>query len=366
MKKRAGLILLVALGLIFGMSVHRPAAPPAATPTPAAAVTATLAATPSPSPTPVPTSSPTPAPVRYVLSFVGDCTLATLHEWQTTRGSFPDLVDGDWNYPFANVRDYFLEDDLTLANLECAFTDRTAPVSKDYRFRATPAHAEILRAGGVEAVSLANNHSGDYGAEGYADTAAALADQGVSYTDGETPLLYDCGGLLVGILSFNTVEAFPPEAGWLAQGQAQVEELEAQGADLVVAFLHWGWEYRAEPDPWQVELAHGLVDAGADMVVGSHAHVLQRLEYYQDCPIFYSLGNFCFGGNTSPPDLDTVIVQQAVWVDAAGTVSLGALELVPCSISSQPGRTNFQPTPYAPDSEGYARVLEKLQIEPAA
>jgi len=108
------------------------------------------------------------------------------------------------------------------------------------------------------------------------------------------------------------------------------------------------------------ELAHRLADLGFDMVLGSHPHILLPAEIYAGVPIFYSLGNFCFGGHANPADKDTVIVRQHVLLDEAGEFVLGETELVPCAISSTAELNDFRPTPCAPESAGYARVLEKL------
>ena len=106
--------------------------------------------------------------------------------------------------------------------------------------------------------------------------------------------------------------------------------------------------------------ADSILDAGADIVFGSHPHVLQPIEEYGGGIIFYSLGNFSFGGNGAPKDYDTALVQQEVIRDAEGTVSLGQLSIVPASVSSVAERNNFQPTPYEPGTEEYNRVLSKL------
>ena len=139
-----------------------------------------------------------------------------------------------------------------------------------------------------------------------------------------------------------------------------LEALREQGVDLIIFAPHWGVEGTYHPTEEQKQVGHAAIDAGADIVFGSHPHVLQPIEEYGGGIIFYSLGNFSFGGNGAPKDYDTALVQQEVIRDAEGTVRLGQLTIVPASVSSVAGRNNFQPTPYEPGTEEYNRVLSKL------
>ena len=111
-----------------------------------------------------------------------------------------------------------------------------------------------------------------------------------------------------------------------------------------------------------VKLAHALAELGFDMVVGGHAHVLQPTEVYEGVPIFYSLGNFCFGGHSNPRDKDCVIVRQEIVSPAEGEYALGNTELIPCRISTTDSVNDFCPTPYDAESTDYFRVLEKLGV----
>ena len=130
--------------------------------------------------------------------------------------------------------------------------------------------------------------------------------------------------------------------------------------DLVVFAPHWGVEGTYRPTEEQKQVGHAAIDAGADIVFGSHPHVLQPIEEYGGGILFYSLGNFSFGGNGAPRDYDTALVQQEIIRDGEGNVRLGQLTVVPASVSSVTGRNNFQPTPYEPGTEAYNRVLSKL------
>ena len=136
--------------------------------------------------------------------------------------------------------------------------------------------------------------------------------------------------------------------------------LKEQNCDLIIFAPHWGVEGAYHPTAQQTKLGHAAIDAGADIVWGCHPHVLQNVEEYNGGIIYYSLGNFSFGGNGYPRDYDTALLQQEVIRSADGTVSLGELTMIPASVSSVPERNNYQPTPYESGTDGYARVIQKL------
>ena len=143
----------------------------------------------------------------------------------------------------------------------------------------------------------------------------------------------------------------------LNAGIAAVKEA---GAEFVIAALHFGDEgsYRVNAD--QRTQAHAAVDAGADFVYGSHAHTLQPCEEYKGVWIYYSMGNWTFGGNTNPRDKDTFILRLTVERADDGSVAVLEREHIPCACSGETNRNNYQPVPYEKDSEDYKRVLSKL------
>ena len=137
--------------------------------------------------------------------------------------------------------------------------------------------------------------------------------------------------------------------------------LREQGAELIVVAAHWGDEGKYRPTEKQINDGHAMIDAGADIIYGHHPHVLQKIEEYNDGIIYYSLGNFSFGGNTFPRDRDSAIVQQTVIRDPDGTIRLGELKILPvCITSTGTTQNNFQPILYEEGSEDYNRTLTKL------
>ncbi len=371
--------VILALAACLCACSHRPA--PAETPAPTAEATLAPSYEPTPEPVPVPTPESTPKPTlepmpeptpppreRWTISFAGDCTIGTLHAWQNiaTPINMLHVMNGDWSYPFSNVSELFFNDDLTVVNLEGAFTEANIPRSKAYCFKAPPEAAETLVCGGIEAVTLANNHSRDYGTQGLEDTRAALDARGILWTDEGTPIrcVLPDGGPCLGILSFNCVETelTPGDVdAYMRRLSPLIAELRAEDCDLVIAFLHWGWEYRKEPEQWMEDFAHRLASEGCDMVVGSHPHVLQRFELWEGTPICYSLGNFCFGGHSKPKDMDSAILRQHI-VRTADGFALGETEFLPCTISGVAERNDFCPTPCEPESPAARRILEKLAL----
>lgn len=295
-----------------------------------------------------------PQPEVFTLTFVGDCTLGTDKNSYGAPTSFVSVIGENYDYPFQNVVEYFENDDFTMVNLEGVLADSGASSGGTFSFRGPTAYTQILTGSSVEAVTLANNHTMDYYRAGYDSTLSALEDAGVAYVEHQGTLLYTTdSGLTLGFCAaWYTVD--------LELVTEQIASLRAQGAEVIVMALHWGAEGAYRPIPDQEKLAHQLIDAGVDILYGHHSHVLQKIEEYEGGIIYYSLGNFCFGGHTWPRDLDSVIVQQEIIREPDGNVHRGGTNLIPVSISSTTPSNNFQPTPYEPDSEEYLRVLSKL------
>ena len=295
-----------------------------------------------------------PKEERFLLSFVGDCTLGCRDGHSYIELGFTKTIGEDYGYPFRNVIDYFTGDDFTMVNLEGALCDTGFPVKKAHTFRGPTAYVNILTENSVEAVTLANNHTLDYSQKGYDTTVATLEAAGVPYVERDSSKIVTTdSGLTVGI--YGAVYYLFDEADMVAEIAALKEQ-----ADVVVFAPHWGVEGTYTPTRKQTDLAHLAIDAGADIVYGSHPHVLQPIEAYNGGIIYYSLGNFSFGGNIYPEDYDSALIRQEVirWSD--GTVSLGKTEIVPVSLSSVSGKNNYQPTPYGQNTPEYDRVMEKL------
>ena len=310
--------------------------------------------------------TPTPDPVRtYTMSFAGDCTIGSLIEWQGAEpGDFQSVVGTNYAYPLSGVKHIFEADDLTMVNLEGTFTTSYDAVEKPYRFRADPAYVQVLVEGSVEAVSASNNHADDFFDTGVSDTLSAVTGAGLQYARAGSPMIREMdGGLKIGVVAYNTVENWSGEDVWRAAVQTDIEACKQAECDLIIGFMHWGTvEYLTEPEDWEVQFAHDMVDWGCNMIVGGHAHILQRMEYYNNVPIFYSMGNFCYGGHLNPPDKDSVIVQaEFTYNSLTDEVSRSGLQVIPCLVSSRTDANDYCPTPCQEGSEDYQRIVERLE-----
>jgi poly-gamma-glutamate synthesis protein (capsule biosynthesis protein) len=291
---------------------------------------------------------------RFVLTFLGDCTLGSTPGDAAAAHSFVKTIGEDYDYPFAHVKQYFEADDFTFANLECVFTDEKLYSESYFAFRGPTAYTQILTGSSVEAVTLANNHTGDFHTKGLTHTKDALNAAHVTYVEKDASAIHVTeSGLTIGLYAVNFVLDE-------RDMKAEIQELKDHGAELIIVAFHWGSEGHYRPGAMQVQNAQKAVDAGAHIVYGAHPHVLQKIEEYNGGIIYYSLGNFSFGGNNFPRDMDSAILQQEVIREPDGTIRLGELNIVPVSISSMERQNNFQPIPYEAGTEAYDRTLSKL------
>ena len=297
------------------------------------------------------------SPVSLTLSVVGDCTLGTdeTFDYDTSLNAYYENYGAD--YFLQNVKDIFYADDLTIANFEGTLTDSDEREDKTFAFKAPASYASILTGGSVEAVNTANNHSHDYGDQSFDDTLAALDDAGIVHFGYDETAVMDVKGIKVGLVGIYELYDHLEREQQLKDNIAKVK---ADGAQLIVVIFHWGNETETVPDSNQTTLGRIAIDEGADLVCGHHPHVLQGIETYKGRNIVYSLGNFCFGGNSSPSDMDTMIYQQTFTIDADGVKKDNVTNIIPCSISSAAydGYNNYQPTPAEGDEA--TRILGKI------
>lgn len=297
------------------------------------------------------------SPVSLTLSVVGDCTLGTdeTFDYDISLNAYYENYGAD--YFLQNVKDIFSTDDLTIANFEGTLTDSDEREDKTFAFKAPASYASILTGGSVEAVNTANNHSHDYGDQSFDDTLAALDDAGIVHFGYDETAVMDVKGIKVGLVGIYELYDHLEREQQLKDNIAKVK---ADGAQLIVVIFHWGNETETVPDSNQTTLGRIAIDEGADLVCGHHPHVLQGIETYKGRNIVYSLGNFCFGGNSSPSDMDTMIYQQTFTIDANGVKKDNVTNIIPCSISSAAydGYNNYQPTPAEGDEA--TRILGKI------
>lgn len=257
------------------------------------------------------------------LAFVGDVLFAGTVEAQ--------LKQNGYDYPYREVKNCLEEPDVTAANLETPVSERgAAALQKEYTYRSSPQALPAFVQAGFDLVNLANNHVLDYGRDALLDTLSHLDKEGIRRVgagrdeeEAFSPVIVERKGIKLAFLGFSRVV---PDVSWYAgkgkpgvagtydhllpQVKKAIDDARAE-ADLVIVMVHWGLERKEKPEQYQRNLAHMYIDAGADLVVGSHPHVLQGFEMYKGKWIAYSLGNFLFTTNEVSATWETVILEAA-------------------------------------------------------
>lgn len=293
---------------------------------------------------------------EIVLSAAGDCTIGTDPSFDANT-SLPTMVkkkNNDYSYLFKNVQPVFSKDDVTMVNLETTFTNASSRADKTFTFKAPPEFASSLNSGSIEGVNISNNHIRDFLQRGFDDTLSTLKQYKVSYFGEGNKWMTEVKGVKVGFLGYQ---------GWSNDDKTKsavkkdIEELRKEGCAIVVVNFHWGIERQYYPDTTQKSLGHYAVDSGADIVIGHHPHVIQGIENYKGKIIAYSMGNFCFGGNSNPSDKDSMILQAKFYVDD-NKLTKYDLKVIPCSISTVQNLNDYCPTPLEGSSK--TKVMDKL------
>jgi len=302
---------------------------------------------------------------ELVLSFVGDIM------FDKTVAGFIESKGGD--YTFQGYEKYFKGSDIVFGNLETSVSYRGQPIQgKNYTFRSSPEVVPFLKKNNITALSIANNHVLDYGLAAFSDTMKVMKENGISYGGGGSNkkealegVVIEKKGIKIGFIAFTRVT---PSVDWYAGakkpgiiGAYKVHEAEVLKAvkdlksrcNIMVVSLHWGKEGSAVVRNKDIELAHKLVDSGADVIMGHHPHVVQSLELYKDKLIIYSLGNFIF--TTSYSELNNKTIMVTARYDKSG--KLKVVEAVPGIIKW--GR----PVPMEPaEGKEFIDYLNKMNI----
>ena len=284
-----------------------------------------------------------------------------------------------WPLYFAGVKAMLDSADLALVNLECPFTERGVKLVKNFNFQARSELVEILKAGSIDLVTLANNHTMDYGSVGLEDTITTLKSAGIAYfgagenlARARAPAILEAQGLRIGFLgyyfqtaadmleprSLHATTTSPGVAGCYVDTDCIAQQVTddvrrlVPEVDAAIVYFHWGKENSTEVRDYQVTLAHLCIDLGCKAVLGAHPHRFQGVELYRNAPIFYSLGNFVYGGRKDPQDTFSAIALLHLRKDApiAATV-------VPIQVTRWP-EAPFQPFVLANNArdEGLVRI----------
>lgn len=250
---------------------------------------------------------------------------------------------GDINFTMRNIRELLLSDDLTIVNFEGTLTDSTyVPSEKkenQFLFSAPPSYVTMLSDNGVEAVALENNHTMDHGEDAYQDTMNALDKAGIVYSNSTTVGVYEVKGVKIAMLSYLCIDRY--DSLW-DKVPADIAAAKAE-YPIVICNFHWGNEKDYSPTKNQIKMGHLAVDSGADLVLGHHSHRMNPIEQYKGVYICYSLGNFCFSGNSKPSDMTSFVFQTRFRVKD-GVVSNEGFRIIPIRISSRTDYNDFTPT----------------------
>lgn len=302
----------------------------------------------------------TAAPFSITLSFVGDCLLAT--DARTSySNSFEEVANRESpEYFLSKVSHIFLNDDFTIADCENVFSDSDNLVMADkgqyddpdieaYWFKYKSAGANILKVGGVDMVSVDNNHINDYGLQGHTDTEDALDAADILWGEAGKIVYYKKEGYKIAVVCFSMYSNY--------QAEIAMDYLEKakKKSDYQIIYFHGGKEAIHQPEQWKIDACHNFIDNGADLIMGDHPHVLQPREIYKGKTIIYSLGNFVFGGNRHPENR-TIIYQHTLTINPDNTLLGEVGNIIPCYVYTG-DINNWQPA-IIEDEETKQKVLD--------
>ncbi len=294
-----------------------------------------------------------------VLTFGGDAVLGGRESYYKNPEGFPAVVEKEGaGWPFSGLQSIFKGDDLTSVNLECVLKENSTgeDLTKSWRFRGLPSYGEILPLSSVEMVNLANNHTIDYGPEGYASTMENLEGR-AAYSGNEINTLVTLKGHVFGFGGCRET-TYLQDPGII---ERDIESLRAMGAEYVIYQCHWGQEYSPNHSALQEAMARCCQRAGADLVVGHHPHVVQGIDYIGEMPVVYSLGNLVFGGTIQLRTYEGLLV-QAVF-DPDNKKRSPQLRLIPILTSSRAEEriNDYRPVPAR--GGDWLRILQAVQAD---
>lgn len=292
-------------------------------------------------------------PRAFTVTVGGDTTLGSTDALRKRDDCFEKVVESEgYAWPFSGLVDLFSQDDMTLVNFEGTLTQSESKKEKKFNFKAPAAYTEILTSGSVEAVNVANNHIVDYGDDGKADTLQNLQDAGLVVSGGGVLGIFEKDGVKVGMTGY----CFPYSNG-KKDISKDVKTLREMGCQIVIASFHWGSEYSYDFTAEQRSIGRAAINAGADVVVGHHPHVVQGIEKYKGRYILYSLGNLVFGGNVDPDDRDAYVARLHFTVTEDGSEP-PELEIIPIRLTEKEKGTDYRPV--LAEGEEAGRIEKKI------
>ena len=298
-----------------------------------------------------------------MLTVGGDAVLGTREAWKERADAFPATLETqgiDW--PFGGLQELFSTDDMTFINLECVLKETSAGERKTklYRFRGLPAYAQCLTAGSVEQVNIANNHVIDYGQAGKTATIEALQAEGIPYSGYGELYVWEKDGVKIGFAGCRET-TYKGDKQIIARETRQLRSL---GCDVVIYTCHWGTEYAALHNELQQEMAQAAADAGVDIVIGGHPHVVQGIADVDGTVVLWSLGNLMFGGTIELDTFDAALARITLQFDGNGYVGC-RVSYVPILTSSLAAQGTNDYHPVLAEGQDAERILAAIQADTA-
>ena len=295
--------------------------------------------------------------VEITISAAGDVTLggdSRLLGYHQFMEVF-ERNNRDFSYFLRYVRHIFEDSDLSIVNLEGTLTYATEHIYAPFVFRAPPSFARILTYGAVDIVTVANNHTFDFFEAGYRDTLDALGAENIRYFGNDINTILDINGIPVGLFGFLMWEDSPYHRRNIENA---IADLQQRGAQLIIAYHHWGIMGETLAAPYQQALGQFTLDKGAHLVLGSHPHNVQGIQEHNGRFIVHSLADFSYGGHSHPEDHDSFIFQQTFTFVDGELQDTQDINIIPIMMSSTRYYNNFQPI--VADHEDAIRIKDRL------
>ncbi|MEG0494521.1 MAG: CapA family protein [Clostridia bacterium] len=303
---------------------------------------------------------------EITITLGGDCVLGTREEWKEETDTFDSCIASKgFAYPFSKLAEVFQKDDMSLINLECVLqeTNRGHDHQKQHTFRGQPSYAQMLLHAGIEQVNLANNHTVDYTRSGMKATLEALEAAGVAYSGNKHLYVFEKNGHRIGFGGCR-------ETTFLRSKPTvyrDIQKLKKMSCDVIIYSCHWGKEYSPTHNGTQERMAQYAINSGADLVVGTHPHVVQGIETRKNSDgtrnavVLYSLGNLVFGGTHEMKTFDAMLAQATLRFDNDGTYLGVKISLLPVLTSASVPANDF--CPILATGEDAQRILKLVQAD---
>ena len=293
-----------------------------------------------------------------LITAVGDCTIGTDSNFGY-QNSFTEVFNAnnkDYSYFFGKTIDIFKNDDLSIANMEGTFTTSNQKVEKVFNFKGDLDYAKVFTSGSIEAVNLANNHTYDYGKQGYDDTLTALNNENIKYFGYDNYYIYEVKGITIGLAGITYFDN-DTEVQTKENTDKAINYFKEKKVDLIFISYHWGIEKTEVQNNEQEVMGRYAIDRGADLVIGHGPHWIQGIEEYKGKYIIYSLANYVFGGNKNPTVKDTFIFQENFHYEN-NKLKETTIKLYPAKVSGLDNRNDYRPIIL--EGEEKQKVLNKI------